>query len=138
MVTVDSDLRRLNRAELLEVLVKLSEENEALVAEVASLKQQLADRELAVAEAGSLAEAALRVNGFFQAADDAARQYVENVMARADEARRQAESLLEQAQRQAAGACAVRGEAPRVPDEAEGAGGAGEDAGPPCEGVGDG
>ncbi len=125
---MDNDLRRLNRTELLEVLVRLSEENESLANEVASLREQLAARDLAIAESGSIAEAALRVNGFFQAAEDAVSQYAENMKRRIDEAYREAERVLAEAREQA-GLPPVEASEPELADSAANDGGdASEDA----------
>lgn len=81
----DKELRRLSRVQLLELLLEQSREVERLQAEVESLRQQLASRRLEVEAAGSIAEAALKLNGVFEAADAAAAQYLENVRRMAEE-----------------------------------------------------
>ncbi len=73
------DLRRLSRTELLELLLKETEENERLRAELDEAHRQLKAREIALRESGSIAEASLRLNGVFEAAQKAADQYLENV-----------------------------------------------------------
>ena len=83
----DRELRRLSRAELLEMLLAQVEENERLKARLEEAKRALEDRRLAVSRAGSLAEASLQLNEVFAAADRAARQYVENVQRLAREGR---------------------------------------------------
>ena len=75
----DQELKKLHRTDLLELLIAQEKENEQLRAQVAQLEAQLADRRLDLKKAGSIAEAALQVNGVFQAAQDAAAQYLENV-----------------------------------------------------------
>ena len=75
----DKELRRLSRSDLLELLISQTEENQALKTRVAQLEDQLNDRRIAVAEAGSIAEASLKLNGVFAAAEEAARQYLENI-----------------------------------------------------------
>ena len=75
----DKELKRLSRAELLELLLEQVEENEALRAEIADLKGQLEDRVIKIENAGSIAEAALRLNGVFEAAEAAAKQYVDSL-----------------------------------------------------------
>lgn len=80
----DRELKRLSRAELLELLIEQVKENESLQAQVERLNARLKDRDIAVQEAGSLAEAALRLNGVFAAADDAVKQYVTNRMQETD------------------------------------------------------
>ena len=75
----DKELKRLSRAELLELLLEQVEENEALRAEIADLKGQLEDRVIKIEKAGSIAEAALRLNGVFEAAEAAAKQYLDSL-----------------------------------------------------------
>lgn len=81
----DRELRKLSRAELLELLIAQTEENERLTQQLAAAEEALADRRLAIEQAGTLAEAALRLNGVFEAADQAAQQYLENVRRMAGE-----------------------------------------------------
>jgi hypothetical protein len=77
----DKELRRLNRAGLLELLVAQGRELELLRQELAEAKSQLADRQIRLDRAGSIAEASLQLNGVFQAAQDACAQYLENIEA---------------------------------------------------------
>lgn len=76
------DLRKLNRVELLELLVELSRENDRLKEELDAAKQELADRTLKLESAGTMAEAALALNGVFAAVDAACVQYLESVEAK--------------------------------------------------------
>ena len=73
------ELRHMNRAELLELLLVQAEENERLRQQLKAAQQSLADRRIGISQSGTMAEAALKLNGVFEAADKAARQYVENV-----------------------------------------------------------
>ena len=75
----DKELKRLSRAELLELLLEQVEENERLHKEIEELKKQLEDRVIKLEQAGSIAEAALRLNGVFEAAEAAAKQYLDSV-----------------------------------------------------------
>ena len=75
----DNELRKLSRSELLQMLIAQMEENKELQTSLEKAQAQLADRQIVAEKAGSLAEAALSLNGVFQAADDAARQYLENI-----------------------------------------------------------
>ena len=80
----DARLRKLRREELLQMLLDLERENEQLAQENRELREQLAKREIAIGQAGSLAEAALKLSGVFEAAQEAADLYVENVRRMAD------------------------------------------------------
>ena len=75
----DRELRRMSRSELLEMLIMQMEENEELKKRLEEVENELESRRITVAEAGSIAEAALRLNDVFEAADRAARQYLDNV-----------------------------------------------------------
>ena len=104
----DKELRRLSRAELIDILYELQKRGEELDAQNQQLRRQLEQRQLHLAEAGSIAEAALRVNGVFEAAQAAADQYLLSVQAsvasaeqKVADAERQAEEILRDAQVQA-------------------------------------
>ena len=75
----DQELKKLRRSDLLELLIAQEKENERLRSQVEQLEKRLADRAIDLEQAGSIAEAALRLNGVFQAAQAAADQYLENI-----------------------------------------------------------
>ncbi len=74
----DREMKRLSRRELLELLLEERRENERLSAELREANERLEDRQIDLESAGSIAEAALRLNGVFAAAQAAADQYLEN------------------------------------------------------------
>lgn len=75
----DKELKHLNRSDLLEILIAQMEENEKLKKQLKEVEERANNRQIAINEAGSIAEAALRLNGVFDAAQAAAAQYLENV-----------------------------------------------------------
>ena len=75
----DKELRKLRRGELLEMLLEQTKENEALKNRIADLEARIDSREIVIKESGSIAEAALKLNGVFEAAQKAAEQYLENI-----------------------------------------------------------
>lgn len=75
----ERELRKLNRTDLLELLLQQSREMEQLREELDDAKFMLSKRELVMDQAGSIAEAALQLNGVFAAAEDACAQYVESI-----------------------------------------------------------
>ncbi|MGM9941429.1 MAG: hypothetical protein ACI32N_05505 [Bulleidia sp.] len=75
----ENNLSRLSRRELLEMLVKISEENDALRQKVEDLEKKLNDRTISLSNAGSIAEAALQMNDVFAAAQKSADDYLHNV-----------------------------------------------------------
>lgn len=81
----DRELRKLSRADLLELLLEESRENERLRDQLRQANEELASRRIEINNAGSIAEAALRPNGVFHAAEQAAAQYLENIRRMAEE-----------------------------------------------------
>ena len=75
----DKDLKRLRRDELLDILIEKSKKMDQMQAELDAARAALDSREILLREAGSIAEAALRINGVFEAAQAAAQQYLENI-----------------------------------------------------------
>ncbi len=104
----DKELKRMSRAELLQLLITQVEENQSLQTRLEAAETQLKDRSLAVSETGTMAEAALSLNGVFQAADAAAQQYLDNIrqmqerqellyQEAEDEAKRNADAIVAEA-----------------------------------------
>ena len=82
----EKELKKLSRIELLELLVEQTERCEDLERKLAEAEQNLAKTEqklenqaLNVKEVGTLADACLKVNKIFEAADAAAKQYLANI-----------------------------------------------------------
>ncbi len=75
----DKEFRKLSRAELIDIIYELQKQNESSQSEISSLRAQLEERNIAMSSAGSIAEAALKLNGVFEAAQNAADQYLESV-----------------------------------------------------------
>ena len=96
----DQELRRLSRADLIDIIYTLQQQKEQAEQQLAQAQAQLQDRQLRLANASSIAEAALSLNGVFDAAQ-AADQYLQAVRASAAETQAQKEQILADAERQA-------------------------------------
>ena len=70
----DKELKRLSRGELIDIIYELQKQKDAADVRVAQLQEKLNQRELCIAQAGSIAEAAIGLNGVFEAAQAAADQ----------------------------------------------------------------
>ena len=81
----DEELRKLKRADLLELLVAQGKENEALQEKLRQAEAALWDRQIQLDEAGNIAEAALRLSGVFEAAQKASDQYLESIRKKHEE-----------------------------------------------------
>ena len=97
----DKELKKQNRKELLELLMVQTQRADRLEAELAEANRKLADRTLAQSEAGSIAEAALRLNGVYESAESAVAQYVENIRQLSENQRGLAERMEAEARRKA-------------------------------------
>lgn len=89
----EKELRRLSRADLLELLVAQTKENQALQEQLRQAQEALQQRTIALEQAGSIAEAALRLNGLFDDAQKAADQYLENIRAMEQAARQRCQTM---------------------------------------------
>ena len=76
-----NELKKLSRSDLLQMLIEQVKENDRLKAELEEKDRLLRDRQIKIQECGSIAEAALKLNGVFEAAQAAAQQYIDNVKA---------------------------------------------------------
>ena len=101
----EKELRKLNRYELLEMLLAQGKKLERLERELAEANERLAQRQQIVATSGTMAEAAMRLNRVFEAADSAAKEYLSNMELIAnsllDDARREAARIIKDAEQQA-------------------------------------
>ena len=99
----DKELRKLNRQDLLRLLLEAEKEKRRLSEALEDAQAQLEDRRLRLSEAGNLAQAALNLNGVFEAAQRAADEYLDNVRAESErqleESRRAAVERLERSRR---------------------------------------
>ena len=95
------ELKRLSRAELLELLLIQTKETERLQAELDEARRALEDRNLRLSKAGDLAQAVLEINGVMTAAQAAAEQYLENIARMEAETRERCESIIAAAEAKA-------------------------------------
>ena len=75
----EKELKRLNRAELLELLLEQTRRAEELEARLSEKEAELEQRKITLERTGNIAEAALALNKVFEAAQAAADQYLYSV-----------------------------------------------------------
>lgn len=90
----DKELKRLSRAELLELLLIQTRESEHLKLQLEEAKRELENREIRIREAGNLADASMAVNGVFESAQKAAQQYLENIARMEQETKLRCQQML--------------------------------------------
>ena len=73
------ELKKLSRAELLDLLLAQTKRADDLEQRLQQAEMQLCDKKIQLDKAGSIAQAALQINGIFEAAEAAAAQYLDNI-----------------------------------------------------------
>lgn len=81
---MDRSLKRMKKIELLELLLEQEKEIEMLRTENEYLKEQVDIQRVKIANAGTIAEAALQLSGIFEAAQKAADLYLNSVKPEAE------------------------------------------------------
>lgn len=75
----EKQLHKLGKTDLLTLIYKQEKQIQRLTKEVEELKQQLEDRTIQIKEAGSIAEASLKINKIFEVAQQAADEYLRSI-----------------------------------------------------------
>ena len=91
----EKELRKLNRYQLLELLIIQTERADELEKRLEQMEAKLQEQEMNMSAMGSVAEAALQLSGVFEATQTAADRYQE-------EARKRSERVINEAYRKAA------------------------------------
>ena len=78
----DKRLKKISKKELLEILLAQAKKIDELETELKEVKEELNSRRIEIKKSGSIAEAALKLNGIFELAQKTADEYVENVKER--------------------------------------------------------
>ena len=90
--SADSDLTKLKKKDLLEIMLKQGEEIDKLREKVADLEEKLENRNFELSQIGNIAEASLVVTKVFEEAQKAAVIYLENIRRIESKAKKSAES----------------------------------------------
>ena len=90
----EKDLRKLNRYQLLELLILQTERADKLQAKLELAEQQLTKQVFQISSLGSIAEASVHVTGIFQTAQETADMYL-------DGARKKAAAIIAEAEEKA-------------------------------------
>jgi len=98
----EKELKKLSRAELLELLLIQTKETERLAKRLEKAEKMLSDRQLQIEKAGDIAHAAMEINGVMEAAQAAAQQYLDNVARMEQETKLRCEKMLSDARQTAA------------------------------------
>lgn len=123
----DKEMKHLSRAELIDIIYELQKQNDEKDTQLQKMQAALEERTIRLANAGSIAEAALSISGVFEAAQAAADQYLTSIrdaeaakLEKQKEAEWQQKRLQEEANRKAEEAVLLaKGQAQRIVEEAE-------------------
>lgn len=81
----EKELKRLSRADLLDLLIDQSKVLQKTKKRLHAAQTELENRQIAIQNAGSIAEASLKLNGVFDAAQASCVQYMENIRSRSEQ-----------------------------------------------------
>ncbi len=98
----DKEFKRLSRAQLIDIIYQFQLQIDKLTEQNQELERELADKRLRLRDAGNIADAALEMNDCFRSAQNAAEQYLNEIKAIREEAEAERQSILSQAQAEAA------------------------------------
>jgi len=73
------DVKKMSRRELLEIMLLQSKKIDELEHKIKEMNNLLDDKNILLSNCGSIAEAALKLNNIFEAAQNAADQYLKNI-----------------------------------------------------------
>ena len=115
----DKEFKRLNRSQLIEIIYQLQLQEEVLKEENTRLRSALAEKRLRIDQAGSIAQAAVEINGVMLSAQTAAEQYLNEIELMREEVEKERQHIV---QRTLAEAAAIIAHTKRVckyqePDE---------------------
>ena len=97
----DKEFKRLNRAQLIEIIYQLQLEIDKLNKEKQELERKLVDKRIRLSNAGNIADAALEINDCFRSAQNAAEQYLNEIKAMREETEEERQRILTEAQAEA-------------------------------------
>ena len=101
----EKELKKLNRYQLLELLILQTKRADELERQLEAAEQQLNERDIHIMTLGSIADASMQLNDVFTSAQKAADMYVENAQRKAadieERARAKAYAIVKEAESRA-------------------------------------
>lgn len=93
----DKEFKRLSRADLIDIIYEYQKQEEVHLAEIEELKEKLAEQEIKISNAGSIAEAVAGINSIFDIAQKTADQYLSKVYGALEDAEVERRRIIEEA-----------------------------------------
>lgn len=94
----ERELHRLGKGDLIEIIYQLKKNEIRLTKELEEANRQLEQRELKFSDAGSIADAAVRISGVLEAAQQAADEYLSSVYSSNESTQAECRRMIEEAQ----------------------------------------
>ena len=91
----NNKLRKISKKELLEILLSQAKRIDELEQELNKTKSKLESKKITIEESGSIAEAALKLNGIFENAEETAKQYLLNIKEKCKKIENQTKKTLQ-------------------------------------------
>ena len=98
---VDKELRKLSRRELVEVIYQMKKNEQQMKEEIVELREALQDKRIRITEAGSIAEAAAKVNEYFSTAQATADLYLQEIACMKEDTAAECEKIIAEAKKKA-------------------------------------
>ena len=95
------ELKRLSRRELVDIIYQLKKNEQETQEALTALRAEQEEKRLRIAEAGSVAQAAVEITQLLSAAQKTADLYLQEIAARKEETEKECARLLEEAKKQA-------------------------------------
>lgn len=97
---LDKELKKLSRRELVDIIYQMKKNEEQLLERIAGLEQNLQDKRIRIAEAGSIAEAAADITDVFSAAQKTADLYLQEIVCMKENAEKESAKMIEDAKQE--------------------------------------
>ena len=98
----DKEFKNLSKAQLIDIIYQLQVQVDKLTEQKQKLDEALADKHIRINSAGSIADAALEINGCFRSAQNAAELYLAEIRKLRDSAQADRMRILFEAENEAA------------------------------------
>ena len=103
---IHKEFKNLSRRELVDIIYQMKKNEQKLQAEIDSLREALQEKRIRLAEAGSIADAAVSITDILTAAQKTADLYLQEIACMKAETEKVCEKMLEEARNNSAGSMA--------------------------------
>ena len=98
---LDKELKKLSRRELVDIIYQMKKNEEQLLEQIAALEENLHDKRIRIAEAGSIAEAAAEITNVFSVAQTTADLYLQEIACMKEKTEKDCTKMIDEAKQEA-------------------------------------